>query len=252
MAVNLQKEHGMRKVLIILLVLSTSGSFAQSQKTAASGVGAIQNIDLLKVNEEIPALIPQQREGKFGFVNQQGKLIIKAEYSNVGFFTEDCNLLNSPNTKVRKFGTSEYASVRKEGVDFRIDMTGKRVYRFKDADLAKCPFEFKKQRFNSYVKNGYYGIIEDIKFKNAEDYRSYRIYPQYLYLHIMEGDDLNNPMIIASHNNRFGVIDINNNVVVPFVYSDIKRNYSWKLARLFEVTKDGRNYYFVDAQNKGY
>ena len=62
--------------------------------------------------------------------------------------------------------------------------------------------------FHAYFKKGFYGIIEDEKFKNPEDYRHYQIYPQYQYLHILEGDDLKNPMIIASLNNRFGVIDI--------------------------------------------
>lgn len=59
-------------------------------------------------------------------------------------------------------------------------------------------------------------------------------------------------MIIASANNRFGVIDVYNNVVIPFEYTDIKRNYSWKLGRLFEVTKDGSNYFYVDNKNRKY
>ena len=242
----------MKKNLILLFALVFISAFSQTKKSTGKKITATNQPDLAKINDSTPALIPQKRDGKFGFVNQKGDLIIKAEYSNVGFFTEDCNLLNSPNEKVRKFGAAKYASVRKEGVDYRIDMNGKRVYQFKKEDLEKCPFEFKKQYFHSYVKNGYYGIIEDEKFQNPEDYRHYKIYPQYHYLHIMEGDDLSNPMIIASLNNSFGVIDINNNIVIPFEYTDIKRNYSWKLARLFEVTKDGINYYFVDEKNKGY
>ncbi len=203
-------------------------------------------------NDSIPSLIPQKRNGKFGFVNRKGKMLIQPEYSNVGFFTEDCSLLNSPNEKARPFGTAEYASVRRNGVDFRIDKTGKRVYQFKDSDLGKCPFEFKKQKFYAYVKNGFYGIIEESNFYNPEDYRQYKIYPQYHYLHVMEGDDLDNPLIIASYNDLFGVIDTNNSIIIPFEYQDIKRNYSWKLARLFEVTKDGKNYFFIDVRNNRY
>lgn len=210
------------------------------------------NPDLIKINDSIPALIPQQIEGKFGFVNQKGKMMIKPEYSNVGFFAEDCNLLNSPNEKIRKFGSKKYASCRLNGKDFRIDENGKRVYQFKDTDLGKCKPEFKAQLFHAFVLGNYYGIIEDSKFVNAADYRQYQIYPQYDYLHILEGDDLKNPMIIASRDNRFGIIDVNNRVIVPFIYSDIKRNFAWKLARLFEVTQDGKNYYYIDLQNKGY
>ena len=210
------------------------------------------NPDLVKVNDSIPALIPQKKNGKFGFVNQKGKVIIPHLYSNVGFFAEDCNLLNSPNEKVRKFGSDKYSSVRKDGIDYRIDFAGKQVYKYKDSDLVKCPFEYKEQMYHSYVRQGYYGVINRANFENEMDYRHYVIYPQYQYLHIMEGDDLKNPMIIAVVDNKFGVIDINNKVIIPFIYSDIKRNFSWKLARMFEVTKDGKEYFFVDAKNKAY
>ena len=97
-----------------------------------------------------------------------------------------------------------------------------------------------------------YGIIEDSKFENPGDYRQFTIYPQYDYLHILEGDDLKNPMIVASKNNKFGVIDVNNKVIIPFEYNDIKRNFSWKIARLFEVTKDGKNYFYIDVNNNAY
>ncbi len=242
----------MKKFLQILFALNMLFLTAQSGNDNASVQLAAESQEHTPVNRDVPELIPQQRNGSYGFVDRKGNLVIRPEYSNVGFFTEDCNLLNSPNAKVRKFGSDQFASVRKGGVDFRIDKKGKRVYQYKNADLAKCPFEFKKQRYFSYIRQGYYGIIEETSFTNPEDYRNYIIYPQYTYLHIMEGDDLNNPMIIASRNNRFGVIDIHNKVIIPFEYSDIKRNYSWKLARLFEVTKDGKNYYYIDAKNKGY
>ncbi|MBW8362388.1 MAG: WG repeat-containing protein [Kaistella sp.] len=228
------------------------GKPAPVKKTEQKTTTPKTNPDLVKINDSIPALIPQKTEGKFGFVNQKGKIVIKPEYTNVGFFAEDCNLLNSPNEKVQKFGSKKYASVRLNGIDFRIDENGKRVYQFKDTDLGKCKPQYKAQLFHAFVLGNYYGIIEDSKFVNAADYRQYHIYPQYDYLHILEGDDLKNPMIIASRDNRFGIIDVNNRVIVPFIYSDIKRNFAWKLARLFEVTQDGKNYYYIDLQNKGY
>ena len=229
-----------------------SASAVPIKTTIQKTVDAAVKADSDKINEEIPALIPQKAGGKYGYINQLGKVVIPHEYSNVGFFAEDCNLLSSPNAKAKKFGTAKYASVRLNGKDFRINQAGKRVYLFKDSDLGKCPREFKSQLFHAYIMNDRYGIIEDARFEHPGDYRQFTIYPQYDYLHIMEGDDLNNPMIVASKNNRFGVIDINNNIIIPFEYSDIKRNYSWILARLFEVTKDGINYYYVDRQNAGY
>ena len=253
----------MIKNILTLLFLSFSMMLFTQTKTVTKKTAVKKNIvkkpttpkinlDLVKINDSIPALIPFKKEGKAGFINQKGKVIIAPVYSNVGFFTQDCNLLNSANTAVRKFGSKNYASVRLNGEDFRIDQAGKRVYRFKDEDLAKCPSEFKAQLFHAYIMNEYYGIIEDSKFQDASDYRQFSIYPQFDYLYILEGDDLKNPMIIAVKNDRFGIIDTTGKIVIPFEYADIKRNFSWKLGRLFEVTKDGENYFFIDTDNKSY
>lgn len=211
------------------------------------------NPDLVVINKDLPVLIPKKKGSEFGYVNQNGKFIIQPEYHIAVFFYEDCNLQNSPNEKVRKFGSNNYATVEKNMISYRIDQTGKRVYQFKDSDLGKCKFEeYKQQLFQAYILNGFYGIIEKSKFVNAADYRQFKIYPQYQYLYIMEGDDVANPMIVASNNDRFGVIDVNNKIVVPFEYANIKRNFSWKLGKMFEVTKDGSNYYYIDSNNKTY
>ncbi len=209
--------------------------------------------DLVVIKQDLPVLIPKKKDGKFGYVNQNGKFIIRPEYHIAVFFYEDCNLLNSPNEKVRKFGTKNYATVEKDMISYRVDRAGKRVYQFKEEDLGKCKFEeYKQQLYQAYVLNGFYGIIEKATFENPMDYRQFKIYPQYQYLFIMEGDDVSDPMIVASHNDRFGVIDVHNKVIIPFEYSNIKRNFSWKLGRMFEVTKDGTNYYYIDADNKTY
>ncbi len=240
----------MKLKICFLLLLTFVFDFAQSQKSIEKDLPI--KVDSSKSENQIAKLIPQKIDGKFGYTDHSGKVVIPHVYSNVGFFAEDCTLLNSPNIKVRKFGSKDYASVRYNGVDFRINASGKRVYQFKKSDLGKCPSEFKAQLYHAYIMNDTFGIIDKTKFEHPGDYRQFTIYPQYDYLHILEGDNLENPMIVASRNNRFGIIDIHNRVVVPFEYSDIKRNFSWKLAKLFEVTKDGINYYYIDANNKGY
>jgi len=238
----------MKLKIFSLLIFVSVFNFAQSLKTLEKNI----DIDSIKSENQIAKLIPQKIDGKFGYTDHSGKVVIPHLYSNVGFFAEDCTLLNSPNSKVRKFGSKEYASVRYNGVDFRINSAGKRLYQFKKGDLGKCPSEFKAQLYHAYIMNDTFGIIDKTKFEHPGDYRQFTSYPQYDYLHILEGDDLENTMFVASKNNRFGIIDIHNRAVVPFEYSDIKRNFSWKLARLFEVTKDGINYYYIDANNKGY
>lgn len=213
---------------------------------------AAQKVDSISPKKTVADLIPKKKDGKVGFINQSGKFLIVPEYSNVGFFAEDCNLLLSPNPKVRQYGSADFASVSVGNMDYRIDKKGKKVYTFKQADLAICSPEFKKQRYNAYVQNGFYGLIDNEKFDNPHDYRQFTIYPQYQYLYILEGDDILNPMIIASINNKFGVIDVHQNIIVPFIYGDIKRNFSWKLGGLFEVSENGVDYFFVDVNNRVY
>lgn len=239
--------RGLASILFVIS-LGLSGQTTQSGASQDS-----QNSIYKKINDSIPDLIPRKLEQNYGFVNQKGEMKIPAQYKNVGFFTEDCKLLNSPNEKLREYGSEKYASVRTlQNVDYRIDKKGKKVYRFKEEDLGKCPFEYKAQLYHSYVRGGFYGVIDRSKFENEMDYRQYVIYPQFQYLHIMEGDDLKNPMIIATYDNRFGVIDIKGNIIIPFRYADIKRNFSWKIARLFEVSYDGKEYFFVDRYNNRY
>ncbi|MCQ9634627.1 WG repeat-containing protein [Chryseobacterium sp. WG14] len=256
----------MKNILNVLCIFISISIFSQTKsvkKLAVKNVAKTTvkkgstvtkpNPDLVVINKDLPLLIPKKKEDKFGYVNQNGKFIIQPEYHIAVFFYEDCNLLNSPNEKIRKFGTKNYATVEKDMISYRIDAKGKKVYQFKDSDLGKCKFgDYKQQLFQAYVLNGFYGIIEKSKFVNAADYRDYQIYPQYQYLYIMEGDDVADPMIVASQNDKFGVIDVNNKVIVPFEYSNIKRNFSWKLGKMFEVTKDGKEYYYIDANNKTY
>ncbi len=258
--------ENMKNILNVLCVFISIFVFSQTRsvkkipakkgpKTTAKKAASASKptADLVVINKDLPVLIPKKKGDQFGYVNQNGKFIIQPEYHIAVFFYEDCNLLNSPNEKVRKFGTKDYATVEKNMISYRIDKSGKRVYQFKDTDFGKCKFEeYKQQLFQAYILNGFYGIIEKSKFVNAADYRQYQIYPQYQYLFILEGDDVANPMIVASNNDKFGIIDVNNKVIIPFEYSNIKRNFSWKLGKMFEVTKDGSNYYYIDANNKTY
>lgn len=253
----------MKKLINIFFILLSVGIFAQSKGLKSKNVPLKKSVpnqvknpkvepDSEIINENVPSLIPRKQSGKIGYINQQGKYVIKPEYHIAMFFAEDCNLANSANMKVRKFGSAQYATVEKNKTSYRIDKSGKRVYQYKDSDLAVCRNEFKKQLFHAYIIKGLYGVIEDAIFKNPSDPKQFKIYPEYEYLYIMEGNELTYPMIVATRKDKFGVIDINNKIIIPFDYDDIKRNYSWKLGRMFEVTKDGINYYYIDANNQSY
>ena len=70
-------------------------------------------------------------------------------------------------------------------------------------------------------------------------------------LYVLDGN-IEDPMIIAVRENKFGIINKKNQIVIPFEYEDIKTNLSWKTASLFQVSKNGRDYFYVDKNNQAY
>lgn len=104
--------------------------------------------------------------------------------------------------------------------------------------------------FTIYKNGENYGLVKK-DLQGVADLSQVYIIPQYQYLFVMDSDDQENPMIIAIKNDKFGVVDKNNRVVIGFEYEDIKKNLSWKEAHLFEVSQDGKKYFFMDkASNK--
>ncbi len=246
----------MKKILLFVFFIFFIFGFSQKKKTTirkkSVGKPALSQLDYIKVNDSLPDLIMKRQNGKIGFINQKGKWIISPEYDFGNFFFEDCNLLNSPNSKIQKFGSDQYASVTLGDKDFRIDKKGKRVYQFKKEDLGVCASTYQEPKYFRYNYRGFNGIVDNKDFSTPEDYKSFIIYPQYSSLYILESKDHNNPMIIAEKNGKYGIIDKNNNVIIPFEYLNIKKNFSWRIAHLFEVTQDGENYFFIDDQNNSY
>lgn len=256
-------DEKMKKQISMLALASTSLLFAQStlaqKNMSESFVGLPQfnqlisaSPDLLSLHNDVPVILPKKVGAKYGYINQKGKMIIQPDYYIAMFFSEDCNLLNSPNENVKKFGTNEYATVEKDQITYRINFKGEKVYQYKDSDLGKCVAKYSRQRYSAFQDKNYFGVIDNLTFKNPKDRSQFQIIPQYDLLHIMEGSDVNNPMIIAVSNNKFGVINKNNKIIIPFEYMDIKKNFSWKLGGVFEVSKDGKTYKYVDVRNKSY
>lgn len=251
------KNYGALFILLPMSFFAKGNSLNDSQlfepKTFSKPVSDTLSTDkTITFSKSAPLLIPQKNKGKYGYVNHSSRMVIPAEYEIAMFFAEDCNLLNSENEKARVFGTGDYATVEKNKISYRIDKNGKKVYQYDNSHLGKCNSAYKKQNFKAYKENGLYGIVEEVKSSNQMTYNKLKMEPKYDFLFIFQGEDQDNPMVIATLNNKFGVIDVNNNIIIPFIYSDIKRNYSWKLGRMFEVTKDDKNYYYVDVNNKTY
>ena len=199
---------------------------------------------------DIPDLIPKSINKKTGYIDQKGNVIIEPQYHIAMFFAEDCNLLNSPKENLRQFGSADFATVEKNQISYRIDRKGKRVYRYKKEDLGKCVSPYESPEYKAFVMNGFYGLVS----KGSVDYKNYKdfeIYPQYQMLYVLDGN-IEDPMIIAVRENKFGIINKKNQVVIPFEYEDIKTNLSWKTASLFEVSKNGKDYFYINKNNHAY
>lgn len=255
------------KTQITLLAIACSSLFyAQSQVAAKNmsetfaGLPQFNQLisaspSLVSLHSDIPVIIPKKVGAKYGYVNQKGKMVVQPDFYIAMFFSEDCNLLNSPNENVKKYGTSDYATVEKNQVSYRINFKGEKVYTYKDADLGKCSLKHVKQKYSAFQDKseyGLYGIVSNSTVGNSMGKSQFQIAPQYELLHVMEGSDVDNPMIMAVSNDKFGIINKENKIIIPFMYTDIKKNFSWKLGGVFEVSKDGKTYYYVDVRNKAY
>ncbi len=256
-------KHAMKNIYQLFAVLLFSTAFSQSNRDASNNTtqfpGTTQfsrmspsRPDLISLNGDVPLLIPKKQNGKVGYVNQKGQFIIPAEFYIGMFFSEDCNLLNSPNESVRKYGTNEYATVEKAQISYRIDVFGKKVYQYKDSDLGKCKNTYVKQKYGVYKDKYLFGLGDNELYKNSKVTFRFQIVPQYEMMYVLEGNNLDYPMMVVVANNKFGVINKDNKIIIPLEYEDIKLNYSWKLGGMFEVSKDGKNYYYVDIRNKKY
>lgn len=229
----------MRKFYLLGLLSVSVSLFAQNKITAE---------DVISYTS--PELIPKKEGKLLGYVRHDGTMAIPAKYNIAMFFAEDCNLQQSPNRRVQKYGSADYATVEINKKSYRIDKTGKTVYTYKNSDLGICKSAYTEQKYTVVVLGTKYGLAHT---ENAATTKvKYLIKPQYEFMHLLEGDDLDNPMVVAVKNDKFGVVNKKNQVIIPFEYNDIKTNYTWKIAKMFQVSQDGADYYYIDINNHAY
>jgi len=199
---------------------------------------------------DIPDLIPKTINKNTGYIDQKGNVIIEPQYHIAMFFSEDCNLLNSPKESLRQYGSADFATVEQDEITYRIDKTGKRVYQYRKNDLGKCLKPYESPKYKAFVYDGFFGLTSKVD-ADVRNFRDFEIYPQYQMLYVLDGNT-EDPMIIAVRKNKFGIINKKNQVVIPFEYEDIKTNLSWKTANLFEVSRNGTDYFYIDQNNQAY
>ena len=198
----------MKKSLILILSLFSYLVFSQELK--------------LKTCETTPEIIPFLKNGKTGYCDKNGNILIEPKFDYAGTFSFQFELDISNNAK--EFATKEYATVVLSGKEHRIDKTGNIVLNFDDVDFRDsscCPevirenkiiiTEEKGKKTYSVVNNGLVVIKPN----------SYDLI-KYIYL-----IDNNSDYFLVEKNNKFGVINKQNEILIPIQFSSLQNmNYS--------------------------
>ncbi|EPJ2896861.1 WG repeat-containing protein [Elizabethkingia anophelis] len=142
----------MNKIFAVTILFFSCFIIANGQQNRLVQVTSDKN--------DIPELIPVFKNGKYGYINTAGRLIIPPKFNLALFFTEDCNLTQSPNENIRLYGKKNYATVEIDKVAYRIDKTGKALYRYKNEDLGRCKKDFQMPAFTIYKNGENYGLVK--------------------------------------------------------------------------------------------
>jgi len=206
--------------------------------------------------------IYKDNNDKFGFINEKGKIVVKAKYDWAQSFSNGvamCEVIDKENNinkvyavdisgkELFSFNTKEYKAYS-EFSDGYLPVLREKEILFLDKNGNKkytlCQFEDESDAFLALYKcvfNGDQFIFVEGEFCGLKDKNNEVILrAKYDYLKsIGEG------LFIAEKEDKFGVIDHNDNVILDFDYDDI--NYIKK--GLYMVEKDDK-YALVDKKGK--
>lgn len=181
-------------------------------------------------------------DGKYGFVNSAGKVVIPFQYQGVGYFGEGLRLAHAQNEQgqwgcINNLGETivpfEFTEIsikhrdnqvfaRKNGVLGILDTLGNQV----------LPFQFKsleiigKHHFKARTMEDKYGVYD---YKN----KKYVIPPLYTYIKRENGPQ-NLSLLIVIKDEKFGLLDFDNNTIIEPQYRYLKPM-RYAQGRFFEV-----------------
>lgn len=194
-------------------------------------IASLKGFDQVGTWELSEGLLPVTKNGKIGYLNTQGKLVIPTVYDSVG--DEDnkydeswANLVNSGRITVKKNG--------KFGV---IDTQNKTIVPFNKYAQIDGFFEGRAVVFSA--KSQKYGVI-DASGKEVVA----PIYDQ-VYGTIADNEGYSEGLLAVQKGKKWGFISKTGKVVIPLVYDDV-RPFSEGLAGVMK----GKNWGFVDGAHK--
>jgi hypothetical protein len=198
--------------------------------------------------EEKPYLYPvKNTEGKWGYINSEGEVIIDFIYDHAGFFTDGTAVvsLNGRYGLIDLDGNTiikpqyNYMGSFSEGLARIVQC---------DADTAKYGFinkegvAFYKDYFNNNTGDFHDGLAvfeKDLNFGYVDTNGDIVIQPEYF----MAYDFSEGLAAVASENDEHGFIDTNGNLVIPFIFEhNIEGTYLYQgfSSGLAAVCTDGK------------
>ncbi|MDY3318273.1 WG repeat-containing protein [Riemerella anatipestifer] len=203
--------------------------------------------DLKKYQCKIPDTILYVKNNKFGYYDLKNKKVIsKAKFDKAYLFQYDEILGYQDDTIDVKFSANDYATVTIAKSEYRIDKTGKIVYKFPKKMLLPPPFSNEKSKYYTYSEyigrhNQKWGI------KSKED-KNQITNPEYDNLNELYMFDPNNSKFIAKKNGKFGVIDFQGNIIIEIKYDYLynPREYVWEEDGTILVVKENKKWKVID------
>lgn len=211
----------MKNIIIIFLILS--------------------NITIAQINNECkssPELIPILVKEKYGYCNKNGEIIIKPKFDDAEPFMRDW-LYYSLDNENQKYGDINYASVVIKNKHYRIDKNGSIMCEW-NPDLIDRNSMYQEKDFEFIQENNKIGIKVDsiIKIKCIYD-------------EIKPLSNSRSNYFIVKLNNKYGVIDINENVLIPFKFEKLTNgDLDYNKIGLLKATLNNKIFYIDFCGNE--
>jgi len=156
-----------------------------------------------------------QRNGKYGILNYDGKVIIPTQYNEI---------------QVKGI----YVQALKNDEEYYFNTVGEEIKDLKYTSVIKTS----NDNYNITInKDGFYGIINN---KNEELIENKYNYLEYLF---------NEYFIAAKENGKLGIIDINNNIMADFNYDVLQKVEDTKVAQA-KILKENKSELYSENMEK--
>lgn len=195
---------------------------------------------------------------KWGIINQQGRLCIKPMYRELKAFDEDLpfadmtfyakfdkNIVKVLNSKGFEISTVDFNEIFLDSTILYPAQKGGEYCAIDRFGNIKIPFGKYPCIFNFYKtdNNEVFGIISDgINVGLIDKIGNEIISFECGYENIMWVDNFT---LITNKNGKWGVIDMNNNIIIPFEY-----DYIDYMREGYRYVKQGNKYGFIDGNGK--